>query len=200
MQTILRPFGSSALISLLLILPFMIMEVVNRRNFNEDFPIMLFFVMWLNLLAISLILLPIVLGRRTGKHDMANPVPAQGNTLLTNPRSTAIISVILFLSPGILPLLDSLGWLSTDRLFNGPNPEVAYLPGQVMSLGLILFPIAAGVIGGGPLVRTLRAGGSLFAHPLHLIIVVVISFLFAAGVVSLIVDQWPCFVGVPNCD
>jgi hypothetical protein len=200
MQTILKTSGSSALISLLLILPLMIMEVVNRRNLNEEFPFMLFFVMWLNLFAISLILLPIVRGRRTGNQDMANPIPAQRNTLLTNPRSAAIISVVVFLAPGILPLLDSVGWLSLDRLFNGPNPEVAYLPGQVMSLGLILFPIAAGIIAGGPIVSTLRAGGSLFARPLHLIIVVVISFLFAAGVVSLIVDQWPCFMGVPNCD
>jgi hypothetical protein len=144
MQPILKTIGSSTLISVLLILPFMIMEVVNRRNFNEDFPIMLFFVMWLNLFAFSLILLPIILGRRTGNHDMANPVPAQGNTLLTNSRSAAIISVVLFLAPGILPLLNSVGWLSLDRLFNGPNPEVAYLPGQVISLGLILLPIAAG--------------------------------------------------------
>src|SRR5512145_1769961 len=107
MQTILKTSGSSALISLLLILPLMIMEVVNRRNFNEDFPTFLFFVMWLNLFAISLILLPIVRGRRTGSHDMATPVPAQGNTLLTNPRSAAMISVALVLAPGILPLLDS---------------------------------------------------------------------------------------------
>jgi len=87
MQSILKTFGSSALISLLLILPFMVMEVVNRRNFNEGFPIVLFFVMWLNLFAISLILLPIMRGRRTVKHDMANPIPTQGNTFLTNPGS-----------------------------------------------------------------------------------------------------------------
>jgi hypothetical protein len=200
MQTILKTSGSSALVGFLLILPFMIMEVVNRRNLNEDFPLMLFFVMWLNLFAISLILLPIVRGRRIGSHDMADPVPAQGNTLLTNPRSAAMISIALILAPGILPLLNSVGWLSLDRLFNGPNPEVAYLAGQVLALGLILFPIAAGIIAGRPTVRTLRVGGSLFAHPINLIIVVVISFLFAAGVVSLIVDQWPCFIGVPNCD
>jgi hypothetical protein len=200
MQTTLKALGSSTLISFLLILPFMIMEVVNRRHLNEDFPFMLFFVLWLNLFAISLILLPIVRGKRAGNHDMANPVPTPGNTLLTNPKSALIISVVLFLSPGILPLLDSVGWLSTDRLFNGPNPEVAYLPGMFLSLGLILFPIAAGIVAGRPIVNTLRARGSLFAHPIHLIIVVVISFLFAAGVVSLIVDQWPCFIGVPNCD
>jgi hypothetical protein len=60
MQTVLRTLGSSTVISFLLILPFMIMEVVNRRNFNEEFPIFLFFFMWLNMFAISLILLPIV--------------------------------------------------------------------------------------------------------------------------------------------
>jgi hypothetical protein len=200
MQTILKPLGSSALISLLFVLPFMIMEVVNRRNFHEDFPFMLFFVLWLNLFAISLILLPIVRGRQTGNLDMANPVPTQGNTLLTNPRSALMISVVLFLFPVILSLLDSLGWLSLDRLFNGPNPEAAYLPGQIISLGLILFPVGAGIIAGRPIVRTLRAGGSLFALPLHLIIVGVIAFLFAAGLVGLIVDQWSCFIGVPNCD
>lgn len=200
MQTILKPLGSSALISLLLILPFIIMELVNRRNFHEDFPFMLFFVLWLNLFAIGLILLPIVRGRRTGNLDMANPVPTQGNTLLTNPRSALMISVLLFLFPVILSWLDSLGWLSLDRSFNGPNPEVAYLPGQIISLTLISIPVAAGIIAGGPIVRTLRVGGSLFAHPIHLIIVVVISFLFAAGLVGLIVDQWPCFIGVPNCD
>ncbi|MGZ9166449.1 MAG: hypothetical protein ACXW4Q_11625 [Anaerolineales bacterium] len=200
MQTILKTIGPSTLISFLLILPFMIMEVVNRRNFNEDFPFMLFFVLWLNLFAISLILLPIVRGRRTGNHDMANPVPTQGNTLLTNPKSALMISVVLILSVVILSLLDSLGWEPLERLLNGPNPEQLYVPGQFIALILISIPVAAGIIAGGPIVSTLRAGGSLFAHPLHLIIVVVILFLFAAGVVSLIVDQWPCFVGVPNCD
>ena len=199
MQTTLKPLGSSAIIGFLLILPFMIMEVVNRRQFNEDFPFMLFFVLWLNLFATTLILLPILRARQTGD-DTANPIPTTENTLLTNPKSALMISIVLFLAPGILPLLDSVGWLSLDRLFNGPNPEVAYLPGMVLSLGLILFPITAGIIAGRPIVSTLRAGGRLFAHPLHLIIVVVISFLFAAGVMSLIMDQWPCFIGVPVCD
>jgi hypothetical protein len=200
MQTMLKTFGSSALLSLLFIIPFMMMEVVNRRKFQEDFPFMLFFGLWLNLFAISLILLPIVRGRRTRSLDTANPVPTQSNTLLTNPRSALMISVVLFLCPVILSLLNSLGWVPLERLLNGPNPEVAYLPGQIISFGLILFPVAAGIIAGGPIVNTLRAGGSLFAHPLHLIIVVVISFLFAAGLVGLILDQWPCFIGVPNCD
>lgn len=200
MPTIFKNIGLAALISMLLILPFMIMEIVNRRDFNEDFPLMLFFILWLNLFAISLILLPIVRGRRTGNHDMENPDPAQRNALLTNPKVALMISVVLFLCPVILSWLNSLGWVPMNRLLNGPNPEQPYVPGQVISLLLISVPVAAGIIAGGPIVSTLRAGGSLFSHPLHLIIVLVISFLFAAGVVGMIVDQWSCFMGVPNCD
>ena len=116
-----------------------------------------------------------------------------------------MISVVIVLSLVIVPLLDSLGWVPMERLLNGPNSEQLYVfrvpvHSQFMALVLFSLPIAAGIIAGRPIIRTLRAGGSLFAHPINLIIVVVISFLFAAGVVSLIVDQWPCFVGVPNCD
>ena len=199
-QTMLRTIGSPALISLLFILPFMLMEIVNRRNFNEDFPSFLFFILWLNLFAVSLILLPILRARWTKNRDMANPIPTKGNNLLANPKWAALISIALILAPGILPLLESIGWLSVDRLVNGPNPEVTYLPGLFISLGLIMFPVAGGIIAARPIVNTLRTGGSLFAHPLHLIIVLILSFLFASGVVSLLIDQWPCFIGVPNCD
>jgi hypothetical protein len=200
MQTILKTVGSPALISVLLILPLMVMEVINRRQFNEDFPNVLFFAMWLNLFAVGVMLLPIVFGRRIRKHDLAEPIPAQRNTLITNPKSSVIISIIVFLSPGILPLLDSVGWLSLDRLFNGPNPEVEYLPGLFLTVGLILFPIAAGIIAGRPIVNTLQAGGSLFAHPINLLIVVLISSTFAYGFTTLLIDQWPCFIGIPVCD
>lgn len=200
MQTTLKTLGSAALAALLLILPLVVLELINRRSFYEGFPLMLFFVMWLNLFAISLILLPIALGMRSANDTVARPAPPQGNTLLTNPWSAAMLSVALIGALGLLPLLDSLGWLSLDRLFNGPNPDVAYLPGQILSLSLIIFPVAAGIIAGRPIVHTLRARGSLFAHPFHLLIVVGITLLFGMGLVGLIVDQWPCFMGVPNCD
>lgn len=204
MQTAFRTLGSSGVISFLLILPLMIMEVVNRRNFNEDFPATLFFGMWFNLFATSLILLPIVQGRRAANPDMANSI-AQGNSLLTNPRSALMISLALILFIVILSLLDSLGWGSRERLLNGPTPEQLYVfgirvPNQFIVFVLFSLPVAAGIIAGGPIVRTLRAGGGLFAHPLHLIIVVAISSLFAVGIVGMIVDQWPCFMGVQYCD
>ena len=200
MRLIFANLGSSALISFLLILPFMIMEVVNRRNFNKDFPFMLFFLLWFNLFAISLILLPIVQARRIGNHDMAHPFPTQGNTLLTNPKSAAMISIALILSFAIVALLDYLRWAPLDYLINGPNPEQPYVPGLFIALVLFSIPVAAGFIARGPIVNTLRVGGSLFAHPINLIIVIVILASLAWSWGSWTIDQWPCFMGVPNCD
>jgi len=65
---------SPAIISLLLVIPFMIMEVANRRNFNEGFPIPLFVIMWLLPVAFIIILMPVVRNVRTGNSIMANPV------------------------------------------------------------------------------------------------------------------------------
>jgi hypothetical protein len=201
MQTMLKAFGSSALISFLLILPLTIMEVVNRRIFNEGFPILLFFGMWLNLFAISLILLPIVRGRWTRNHDMANAVLPQKNTLLTNPKSAAIVSAVLLLSLLIIPLLDSIRWGPLEHLPNGTNHVFSLpVPGPFIAFILLSLPVAAGIIAARPIVNTLRAGGSLFAHPINLIIVVFILSTFAIGFASFIIDQWPCFLGVPNCD
>ncbi len=200
MKALLTNIGSATFIGVLAILPFIIMEVVNRRHLNEEFPFVLFFAMWLNFFAVTAILLPIVRVRWMRDDGTANSAPAQGSRLLTNPWWAALLSIVVFLAPGILPLLDSIGWLSVDRLFNGPNPEVEYLPGLFLTLLFVLFPIAAGIIAGGPVVNTLRAGGRLFAHPMNLIIVVLLSLTFATGVVSLVVDQWPCFMGVPGCD
>jgi hypothetical protein len=200
MHITFKNVASSALLGLLLILPLMTMQFVNRRNLNEEFPFMLFLGMWLGLFAISLNLLPIVRAWRTGNPDLPNRVVTQRNALLTTPRSTAVISILLLLSTVLGVTLRNLEWEPLRRLFNGPTPDVDYLPGQIISFCLGLLPVAAGIIAGGPIVNTLRAGGKLFAHPFHLIIVFTLSLFFSVGFVFMLVDQWPCFLGVPNCD
>jgi hypothetical protein len=197
--------GSSALIGFLLILPFMIMEVVHRRNFNEGFPITLFIGLWLNLFALSLILVPVVRNIRVGNRGAPRSLPEQGSVFIANAKWAAVISLVLLLTPLLIQWLDSLGGLPLQSLINGPNPEqpsnVPYLPGLLISLGLFFLPpVAAAIIASRPIVSTLRAGGSLFAHPINLIIVFLIVAPMIYGLTSLIVDQWPCFVGVPNCD
>lgn len=200
MHITFKNIASSAFMGFLLILPLMTMQFVNRRNLNEEFPFMLFLGMWLGLFAISLNLLPIVRAWQTGNPDMPNRFVTQRNALLTTPRSTAVISILLLLSYVLSIMLRNLEWEPLRNLFNGPNPDVDYLPGQIISFCLGLLPVAAGIIAGGPIVNALRTEGKMFAYPFHLIIVFTLSLLFTIGFIFMLVDQWPCFLGVPNCD
>lgn len=73
MKIMLANLRSPALISLILVVPFMIMEVVNRRNFNEGFPIPLFVIMWLLPILFIIIFMPIVRNARSGNSIIASP-------------------------------------------------------------------------------------------------------------------------------
>jgi hypothetical protein len=74
MQILLTNFRLPALISFLLVIPFMIMEVVNRRNLSEGFPIPLFVIMWLLPLLFILTVTPILRNVRAGNSLLATPI------------------------------------------------------------------------------------------------------------------------------
>lgn len=74
MKNILTNFRSPAIISLVLVLPFIILELVNRRTFNEGFPIPLFGFLWLLPILFILTMMPIVRNIRTGNSIIANPI------------------------------------------------------------------------------------------------------------------------------
>ncbi len=131
----------------------------------------------------------------------------QGNAMtniLTNPRSAAIVSAILVL-PGaiLLPLLvlgiePPLGPL--EPLLTAPVDQPNVL-GSAIALGLILLlPAVAFVINLAPIVRNVRAGNSITATPINLLLAIAILVFITAFVGGIIVDQYPCWIGVPNCD
>jgi hypothetical protein len=74
MKKMFLTLQSPALISLLLIIPFMIRELVNRRSFNEGFPISLFIIMWLLPVLFMVTGIPIVRNLRARNSVIANPV------------------------------------------------------------------------------------------------------------------------------
>jgi hypothetical protein len=75
MQNILTKLKSPVLISLLLVIPFMLLEWVNRRSFNEDFPYSLFGFLWLLSLLFLITMMPILRNVRAGNSLLANPIP-----------------------------------------------------------------------------------------------------------------------------
>ena len=74
MRALLTSLILPALTGLLLVLPFMIMEAANRRSYNEGFPLLLFFIMWLLPVIFVFLLKPIVRKIRAGNSILESPL------------------------------------------------------------------------------------------------------------------------------
>jgi hypothetical protein len=94
MKNFLTNAKSAAIISFILVVPFAILELVNRRDLPESFPIVLFGLLWLLPMIFIVTLMPIVRNVRAGNNIMANP----GNLLLR----AALLAFIAVMWGGIL--------------------------------------------------------------------------------------------------
>lgn len=107
--------------------------------------------------------------------------------ITTGLRSPALISFIL-----VLP------FMALEALLNPANAGGALdfflLFGVLWLLPLVFIVILA------PVVRNGRAGISIMANPLNLLLRVVFLALIATMWGGILLDQLPCFLGVPNCD
>ena len=74
MKYIFTNLRSPAIISFILVFPFMILELLNRRNFHEGLPIPLFGILWLLPILFIITMMPIVRNIRTGNRIIANPI------------------------------------------------------------------------------------------------------------------------------
>ena len=91
MSTITKDFTSAAIISLILILPFAILEIINNGLTKDNAAglILLFGVLWLLPTVFIIILKPIVRNARAGKSLVARPV-----TLLLRVASLLLIATL----------------------------------------------------------------------------------------------------------
>ncbi len=106
-------------------------------------------------------------------------------TINMNLRAAAIISFILVLPFTILE------WVNHQNLHESfPIALFGFMWLLLMAFIFILVPI----------VRTIQAGDSIMAHPVSLSFRVASLALIAMVWGSLLIDQLPCFLGVPNCD
>lgn len=104
--------------------------------------------------------------------------------VLLNVRTAAVISFVIALPFAIL-----------DLAFNGRNvTDLAVLFGLLWLLALAFIAITM------PIVQNIRAGNSVVAKPITLLLSVTAPAFIAVMWISIIVDQFPCFLGIPNCD
>ena len=120
----------------------------------------------------------------------------QGNTMnniTTHLRAPAIISFLLVLPFMILEFMfNVVHRIHALSLKNALDFTVLF--GLLWLLPTAFFVILM------PIVRNVRAGNSLMAHPINLLLRVACLALIAMLWGDLLIDQLPCFLGVPNCD
>lgn len=74
MKTAFLKLGLPALLGFISVLPFVLMELVNRQDLQEAFPIPLFGIMWLLAGVFFYILISIARDAKAGKNVMTQPI------------------------------------------------------------------------------------------------------------------------------
>ena len=73
--------------------------------------------------------------------------------------------------------------------------------GSAIVVGAWLLALVAFIVNVAPIVRNARAGHSIATSPAANLLVAAATFALVAFFVgAIIVDQYPCWIGVPNCD
>ena len=80
------------------------------------------------------------------------------------------------------------------------GPDQPNIVGTAIVLSAWLLSVVAFVVNLLPIVRDARAGRPFTTHLFNLALAVVILMFVGAFLVSFVVDQYPCWIGVPNCD
>jgi hypothetical protein len=107
--------------------------------------------------------------------------------LAINLKSAALISLILVLPLAILEAL--------NNRITGQNA-----PGLIVLFGLLWLLPTAFILILVPVVRAMRDGNHVMAYPISLSLRVASLALIAMIWGGMLIDQMPCFLGVPNCD
>jgi len=125
--------------------------------------------------------------------------------ILTNSKSATILSFILILPLAILFPITTLeiepfyGFLMP--LFTEADGYTTTAFGKiVMIVAIFLLPVAAFIVSFIPILRNVRVGNSIIAHPINFLLAIAIFSFIIMFMGGIIVDQYPCWIGVPNCD
>jgi hypothetical protein len=112
------------------------------------------------------------------------------------PKIAVLVGLLLCLPLVILLWLAVLG-IEPAFMVGSGQPS---LTGSLVVLGAaLLLPIAL-VVTLAPVVRNLRQGGRFAAYPENLILAGTILVVLLIIIGAIVVDQYPCWIGVPNCD
>lgn len=120
--------------------------------------------------------------------------------ILSKPKYAVISSVLLALPFLLLFTLFITGLEpNIEPLSTILNPEKSHM-GSFIVLGFLLLLMAGGGVSGGSVAHSLRQGKNLRENLGNLLLTLVIVMVVVALCGAIIVDQYPCWMGIPNCD
>lgn len=123
---------------------------------------------------------------------------------ISNDKSSAIIGfllatplavLLLVMTYDIEPLSGFYKTLTTEADGYGIN-----VLGRFLEIGALLLLPLGFIFNLVPVMRDVRAGNGLAVHPINLLIATAFVIFIGILVISFVVDQYPCWIGVPNCD
>jgi uncharacterized membrane protein YidH (DUF202 family) len=125
--------------------------------------------------------------------------------IISNQKSAAIVGFLLAMPLAILLLIEISGvkplhgFLVTLTTEAGNNPRLNTF-GKTLTLGALLLLPLGFIISFAPVVRNARKGYGFTANSVILLIAATLFIFIAWLAISFIIDQYPCWIGVPNCD
>lgn len=121
----------------------------------------------------------------------------------SHPRVAALLGIVLPLPLGLLMLIA----VYNIEPFNGfLKPLFTTETMRMKVTGLVVFLVllalvpVAFVLNVAALRRNVRVGGSILSVPMNLFLAVGLLTAILLMLASFVADQYPCWVGVPNCD
>jgi len=122
---------------------------------------------------------------------------------LASPRSAVITGIILCLPFAFLLSLLALNcqpdFGRLEPLLYIPAPDQPDIAGTLTALNTFILVIAAFVTNLKQIVVILHRGSKITTHPANLVLALITLVAIVLVLSGIIVDQYPCWIGVPNC-
>lgn len=122
---------------------------------------------------------------------------------MKSPTASAIVSALLLLPFAAAFLIARLGIEPANSMIRelGTGPDGRTNPaGYAAQIGILVLVIAAAFVSWRSVMTTVRERGQPFANPVNLALAGVATMLLLGLGAGIVVDQFPCWMGEPNCD
>lgn len=130
-------------------------------------------------------------GKRMKENTANYKVPAIISFFLALPCMVLFSLIILNIEPNFGPL---------EPILNNPDPDQPDVVGSLVALSTLVMLAVAFGMNVRIISRARREGRSYVAHPVVVALAVIMLAFLTSIVGAIVVDQYPCWVGVPNCD